>query len=180
MKFKSSALALAALLAVTLAPQAMSARSTGETVDDSTLVASTKTALLKVAANVASAINVDAHKGRVLLVGFMDSDKQKADALAAAKGVKGQVEVIDGLVVATGTRSFGTTVDDQVLQTKAKSVIGQVEGWDKGFSVNTECKNGEILMGGFVSTQAQRDAAGKAVEGVAGVKKVHNFLTVKQ
>ena len=179
MKFRSTGLALSIVLLATPFT-AWAARSTGEKIDDSLLVSSTKTALLRVAPNVASAINVDVHGGRILLVGFMDSDKQKADALAAAAKVKGGTEVIDGLVVMPGTRGFGTTVDDQMLQTKVKGVISQVEGWDKGMSVNTECKNGEILLGGFVAKASHMEAAGKAAATVTGVKKVHNFLTVKQ
>lgn len=176
---RKSAITLAAVLGIAMAGTCLAARTTGETVDDGVLVSSTKTALVKVAPNVASAINVDAHSGRVLLVGFVDSDKQKTDALAAARGVKGQTAVIDGLVVMPGTRSVGTTIDDQTIQTRVKTAVTQSEGWEKGLTINTECKNGEILLGGFVSKDSQRDAAGKAAAGVKGVRKVHNFVQVK-
>jgi osmotically-inducible protein OsmY len=175
---RKSAFALAASFSLFMAGACLAQRSTGETVDDGVLV-STKTELLKVAPNVASAINVNAHTGRVLLVGFVDSDKQKSEALAAARGVKGQTAVIDGLVVMPGTRSIGTTIDDQAAQTKVKAAITSGEGWEEGLSINTEAKNGEILLGGFISKASQRDAAGKAAAGVPGVKKVHNFLQVK-
>lgn len=176
---RKSAITLTVFLGLAMTGACLAQRSTGETVDDGVLVSSTKTELLKVAPNVASAININAHLGRVLLVGFVDSDKQKADALAAARGVKGHTAVIDGLVVMPGTRSIGTTIDDQAMQTKVKAAITSGEGWEKGLSINTEAKNGEILLGGFVPNASQRDAAGKAAAGVAGVKKVHNFVQVK-
>jgi osmotically-inducible protein OsmY len=176
---RKSAIALTAFISLAMAGTCLAQRSTGETVDDGVLVSSTKTELLKVAPNVASAINVGAHSGRVLLIGFVDSDKQKSEALAAARGVKGQTAVIDGLVVMPGTRSIGTTIDDQAMQTKVKTAITSGENWEKGLAINTEAKNGEVLLGGFVPKASQRDAAGKAAAGVAGVKKVHNFVQVK-
>jgi hyperosmotically inducible protein len=174
---------LVALLAVTSVPCFQSAfaadKTVGVTVDDSVIATETKAALTGVAPNVASAVNVEVNKGRVQLVGFLDSPKQHTDAIAAAKTVKGHTAIIDGIVVMPGTRSVGTTIDDQNLQTKVKAAIAEADGWEKGMSINTECKNGEILLGGFVGKQSHRDVAGKAAAGVAGVKKVHNFLTVK-
>lgn len=179
MKPCRAVVALLVAVALPLALPAFAQKTPGEHIDDSVIATSTKGALTMVAPNVASAINVEVSKGRVQLVGFLDTEKQKADALAAAKKVNGQTEVINGIVVMPGTRSLGTTVDDQAIQTKVKAAVSQAEGWDKGLSINTECKNGEILLGGFVATPAQRDAAGKAAAAVPGVKKVHNFLTVK-
>jgi hyperosmotically inducible periplasmic protein len=180
MKPTTTLLALLAAVAIPCFQPAFAADKTaGETVDDSVIATSTKGELAAVGPNVASAINVEVNKGRVQLVGFLDSDKQRADALAAAKKVKGHTAVIDGIVVMPGTRSVGTTIDDQTIQTKVKAAIAEADGWEKGLSINTECKNGEVLLGGFVGKQSHRDAAGKAAAAVPGVKKVHDFLTVK-
>jgi osmotically-inducible protein OsmY len=173
-------LALAALLAVSFVPGAAFAeRTAGQTVDDTTLVASTKTALAGVGPNVASAVNVDVSQGRVLLAGFVDSPEQKKAALAAARKVDGHKAVVDGLVVMPGTRSMGTTIDDQTIQTKVKTALLEAEGMEKGLGINTECKNGEVLLSGWVPSKKYHDTAGRAAAGVKGVKKVHNFLQVR-
>lgn len=173
-------LTLAAVLATPLlAPVAHAERTAGRTIDDGTLAASTKTALAGVAPNVASAINVDVNSGRVLLAGFVDSKEQKEAALAAARKVEGHAKIVDGLVVMPGTRSSGRTLDDQTIQTEVKAALLKAEGMEKGLGINTECKNGEILMSGWVPSAKYRDAAGRAASGVKGVKKVHNFVEVR-
>jgi hyperosmotically inducible protein len=173
-------LTLAAVLATPLlAPVAHADRTAGQTIDDATLVTSTKTALAGVAANVASAINVDVSNGRVLLAGFVDSKAQKDAALAAARKVEGHTKIVDGLVVMPGTRSLGKTIDDQTIQTEVKAALLKAEGMSKGSGINTECKNGEILLSGWVPSAKYRDVAGKAAAGVKGVTKVHNFVEVR-
>lgn len=181
MKFlPACALALGLVFAASsFVPVAHAERTAGRTLDDGALTAATKTALAGVGANVASAINVDVNKGRVLLAGFVDSEEQKKAALAAAKRVEGHGAIVNGLVVKTGTRSLGTTIDDQTIQTEVKAALLKAEGMEKGLGINTECKNGEVLLSGWVPSAKYRDVAGKAASGVKGVHKVHNFLEVR-
>jgi hyperosmotically inducible protein len=169
----------AALLSSIASPVALADRTAGQTVDDGALVASTKSALAGVAPNVASAINVDVSQGRVLLAGFVDSAEQKQAALAAARKVEGHKSIVDGLVVMPGTRSMGTTIDDQTIQTKVKAALLEAEGMERGLGINTECKNGHVLLSGWVPSKKYRDTAGRAAAGVKGVKKVHNFVEVR-
>lgn len=176
----SLAFAIAAGFGLVLAsPVALADRTAGRVVDDTTLVASTKTALASVAANVASAVNVDVSQGRVLLAGFVDSAEQKQAALAAARKVEGHKAIVDGLVVMPGTRSAGTTLDDTAIQAKVKAALLEAEGMEKGLGVNTDVKNGEVLLAGWVPSKQHHDVAGRAAAGVKGVRKVHNFLTVR-
>lgn len=173
-------LALAVVTATpALAPVAHAERTAGQTIDDAALVAATKTALAGVAANVASAINVDASQGRVLLAGFVDSKEEKQAALGAARKVEGHKAIVDGLVVMPGTRSLGKTIDDQTIQTEVKAALLTAEGMDKGMAINTECKNGEVLLSGWVPSAKYRDTAQRAASGVKGVTKVHNFVKVR-
>lgn len=50
----------------------------------------------------------------------------------------------------------------------------------KGTDIVVETKKGEVLLSGFVRDQAQIDKAVKVAQGVEGVKKVTNKMTVKK
>lgn len=159
-------------------PAALADRSTGETIDDSTVASSVKMSLVKDDTAPAGDINVEAYKGTVQLIGFVKSDAEKAAALDRAKSVDGVATVVDAMIVVPEKRSFGTTIDDQTIQTKVKFGISEV-GADKGFAVVTDVRNGEVLLGGFVNSERVRDDIVKKAEAVKGVAKVHNFIGVK-
>ena len=74
--------------------------------------------------------------------------------------------------------STGQYVDDTVITTKVKSAL---LGDDvvKSFAVSVETVKGVVQLSGFVNTSAQRSAAGRDAEAVAGVKSVKNNLIVK-
>jgi len=166
-------------LALVLTIPACANRTTGETIDDSTIASSVKMNLLGDATAPGTSINVESYKGRVQLVGFVQSEAQKQAALSQAKEVKGVTDVVDAMVIVPEKRSFGTTVDDQTIQTKVKFDLSEV-GAGEAVSVITDVRNGEVLLGGFVDTAAHRDAIEKVAAGVEGVTKVHNFVGVRQ
>jgi hyperosmotically inducible protein len=68
-------------------------------IDDSALTAKVKAALLKEPGVKSGDISVETYKGRVLLSGFVDDDKQRRTALGVASKVHGVHEVKDGMVV---------------------------------------------------------------------------------
>lgn len=173
----SGAASLALLLALSV-PAALADRSTGETIDDSTVASSVKMSLVKDDTVPAGDINVEAYKGTVQLIGFVKSDAEKAAAIECAKGVDGVKTVVDAMLVVPEKRSFGTSIDDQTIQTKVKFGIGEV-GADKGLAVETDVRNGEVLLGGFVNSEPVRDDIVKKAEAVDGVTKVHNYIGVK-
>ena len=71
----------------------------GEYVDDSTLTAKVKTALLAEQGLPSAAISVETYHGVVQLSGFVDSDTQVSQAGQVARGVKGVKEVKNSLNV---------------------------------------------------------------------------------
>lgn len=84
--------ALAAALALTLAAGCASTathESTGQYVDDTTLTAKVKTAILADPSLKATEINVETFKGRVQLSGFVNSKEDITQAVHVAQGVKG-------------------------------------------------------------------------------------------
>jgi osmotically-inducible protein OsmY len=173
----SDAACLVLLLALSV-PAALADRSTGETIDDSTVASSVKMSLVEDDAAPAGDINIEAYKGTVQLIGFVKTDAEKAAAIELAKGVDGVTTVVDAMIVVPEKRSFGTTIDDQTIQTKVKYGIGEV-GAEEGLAVVTDVRNGEVLLGGFVNSERVRDDIVKKAEAVEGVTKVHNFIGVK-
>ena len=168
-----------ALLLVLSAPAVLADRTAGETVDDSTIASSVKMKLVEDETAPAGSINVESYKGVVQLIGFVHSEPEKAAALERAKGVDGVQKVVDAMIVVPEKRSFGTTVDDQTIQTKVKVGITEL-GADEGLAVVTDVRNGEVLLGGFVNSEDDRAEIVKQVEGVKGVTKVHSYIDVKQ
>ena len=162
------------------APFAYADKTTGETIDDSTIATKTKTALLTDKTAPGNALNVEVYKGQVQLAGFVGSDEERAAAIAVAEKVTGVVRVLDGIVVqTTGKRSVGRTLDDQTLQTKLKAKLIDSDLGGKGWSINTEVREGEVLLSGFVPEEKYRATAGEIAQGISGVKTVHNFVALK-
>jgi osmotically-inducible protein OsmY len=73
--------------------------STGQYVDDTTLTAKVKTAILKEPDLKSSEINVETFKGRVQLSGFVSSKSSIDRAVAVAQGVSGVTSVANDMRV---------------------------------------------------------------------------------
>jgi osmotically-inducible protein OsmY len=73
--------------------------STGEYVDDSTITAKVKTALVSDPVVKAAQVNVETFKHVVQLSGFVDSREQEERAIQVARGVHGVKEVRSSIIV---------------------------------------------------------------------------------
>ncbi len=175
-KILSTWVACAALL---MASGAHADRSAGETMDDTTIATSTKLQLIDDDVAPAGDINVEAYKGVVQLIGYVQSQAEKDAAIARAKKVDGVKAVYDALIVMPGHRSFGRTVDDQTIYGKVWLELAKVEGMGEAVAVVAKVRNGEVLLGGFVDSKDTVRDIGNAVKGVEGVKKVHNAVAAK-
>jgi osmotically-inducible protein OsmY len=165
-----------ALSSIMLAAPAMAEKTTGQTIDDSTIATAAKAALIDNDKVSAGGLNVEVNKGTVQVAGFVDSKAEHAAALAAAGKVKGAVKVLDAMVVLPGHRTAGQTLDDTTIQSKLKTKLTDVEGFGKAFSINTDVRTGHVLMSGFVHGDKARTQAGEIAKGIPGVKQVHNFI----
>lgn len=175
---RSITIAIAASAALGLS-FAASAETAGEYIDDTTLTATTKTALVDSDAVSANDINVEVYKGHIQLSGFVGTDAEEAAALAIAKGIEGNKGVIDAIAVLPGDRTMGQAVDDTTIQTKLKAGLADAEGLGSAVAINTEVRQGHVLLAGFVDSEQVRKTAGDIAGGIDGVKKVHNYITVK-
>ena len=74
--------------------------------------------------------------------------------------------------------SAGTELDDSVITTKVKSaLLTQTEG--KGADTSVETRKGEVLLSGFVDSQAQADREVQLAKAIEGVQSVQNKLMIK-
>jgi len=94
-------------------------------------------------------------------------DTQKADTRATAPATA---------PVAT---SVGTEIDDGVVTAKVKSAL-LADPDVKSFDLKVETRKGEVMLSGFVSSQAQVDRAILVARGVEGVKAVANKMDLKE
>lgn len=77
-----------------------------------------------------------------------------------------------------GSRSLGSYIDDQIIETKATVNIRKTrpEFEDSHFTVTSH--NGIVLLTGQVASEALRQEAAKVADQLKKVRKVHNELSV--
>jgi len=153
-------------------------RSFGEYTDDTMLLGKVKAALGSDKTTEAGEINVEVNKGIVQLNGFVDTAKEKAQAGTVAKGVEGVKQVENNLIVKTASASTGQSIDDSGITSKVNTALVKSEQTKAG-DIKVQTESGVVQLSGFVDSQAQKDAAGKVAQSVAGVKSVKNNLRVK-
>jgi hyperosmotically inducible periplasmic protein len=167
------------LLGAIAAQAEESKRSFGQYTDDKVLVGKVKSALISDETADADEINVEVYKGVVQLNGFVDNEKEKAQAETVAKAVEGVKGVENNLAIKQGKHTSGEIMDDSALTAKVKSALIDDPATKAG-DIKVETRQGVVQLSGFVSTQAQKDAATKVAQAVTGVKSVQNGLTIKQ
>ncbi len=173
---KPSTLAVC-VLALLMNAAAQAEKSAGEHVDDSTMTARVKMALLEESASDAIDINVETSMGVVQLAGFVDSEKVKSKAGQIAKDVDGVRDVSNRLTVKSGSRSAGRTLDDMTLAAKVKLELVEDKRTNAG-RINVEVRSAVVELSGFVDSYAERDAAVELVSGIDGVSRVLNSIDI--
>lgn len=154
-------------------------RSTGEVMDDTSISARTKSALLADAGTDGLNIDVEVDRNQVQLNGFVDSQAQVDRAGEVARSVSGVESVENNLQVSNGgDRMAGEYIDDKSLQARVKAALAD-DSAVHSMKVDVEVNRGEVSLGGYVDSDAARDAAVATARRVAGVTKVFNNLTVR-
>lgn len=153
-------------------------KTVGQHVDDATLSTSVKYQLARADGVPFGSINVEVHKGAVQLSGFIHKQAQKEAALAAAAKAEGVANINDALVLTEVPRTLGHFIDDQTIQAKLKSSIGDALGVSTAVAVVTHVRNGEVIVAGFVGSADKRSAVVAAAQNISGVKKVYNRILI--
>lgn len=95
-----------------------------------------------------------------------------------AISVVGCGKMPDGAGAPPPAISVGTEIDDSVITSSVKAaLIGDPD--IKAFDFKVETRKGDVLLSGFVDSQAQLDRATVAARSVTGVKNVQNNVTLK-
>lgn len=153
-------------------------RSTGQVVDDTSIAAQIKTQLLADSTTDGLNIDVEVNRDKVQLNGFVDSQAQVDRAGQIARAVSGVSSVDNQLKVSGGNRTTGEYIDDTAISVSVKSALVDDAVAPAG-EIDVEVNRGVVSLGGFVDSNAQRDAAMAAARRVNGVKSVVNNMTVR-
>ena len=74
--------------------------------------------------------------------------------------------------------TVGTEIDDGVVTTRVKSAL-LADADIKGLDIKVETRKGEVMLSGFVDSQAQIDRAVTLTRTLEGVKSIDNKLSQK-
>ncbi len=151
----------------------------GNFMDDSTITAKVKAALLDHESIKSTDISVKTDKKVVTLSGFVQSQAQAEAAVAAAKTVEGVASVSDKLHVRDSKESSikGYAGDTATTsEVKAKLLADDIV---PSRNVKVETTDGVVQLSGTVESQAQSERAESVAKAVEGVKSVKNDLKVQ-
>lgn len=148
----------------------------GNFMDDSTLTAKVKAALVDHESIKSTDISVKTDQKVVTLSGFVESQAQAEEAVKVAKGVEGVTSVRDKLHVrdSKNTSVKGYAGDTAITsEVKAKLLADDIVPSRK---VKVETTEGVVQLSGTVDSQAQSDRAESIAKAIDGVKSVKNDL----
>ncbi|HGH5980555.1 TPA: molecular chaperone OsmY [Kluyvera georgiana] len=151
----------------------------GNFMDDSTITAKVKAALLDNESIKSTDISVKTDKKVVTLSGFVQSQAQAEAAVAAAKTVEGVASVSDKLHVRDSKESSikGYAGDTATTsEVKARLLADDIV---PSRNVKVETTDGVVQLSGTVESQAQSERAESVAKAVEGVKSVKNDLKVQ-
>jgi osmotically-inducible protein OsmY len=86
--------------------------------------------------------------------------------------------VFAGCSVTGGQQSMGSYMDDTTITGAVKGAYANDSGVP-GTAISVETMKGEVLLSGFVKTQAEKDRAGMLASQVKGVTSVKNDIVVR-
>lgn len=167
-------------------------RTAGQVIDDATITAAVKTALLADKRTEGFDINVDTLKGRVTLKGGADSAADKAVATRLAQAVTGVKSVDNRLVVAAAgsearqeanrvtasgevreiAEESGDEIDDAWITSKVKSQL-LADTRVSGLAIDVDTEDNIVSLTGTVPSRKARNAAikiARQTKGVSGVR----------
>lgn len=149
-----------------------------QAVDDSTIAANVKAALVQDPTTRASNISVNTMHGVVELTGFVDTPDQRHEAARVARNVAGVRSVDDQLHVNGPYGSpavVGSAMSDDAISARVQSALASDPAM-QGTQVKVSTDRGVVQLAGFVGSNAMRDEAGNVAGSVQGVRQVDNDL----
>ena len=151
----------------------------GNFMDDSSITAKVKAALVDADDIKSTDISVETDKNVVTLSGFVESKAQAEKAVSVAKGIEGVKSVSDKLHVRDGKEQSAKGYAGDAATTseiKAKLLADDIV---PSRNVKVETTDGVVQLSGEVESKAQSDRAESIAKAIDGVKSVKNDLKVK-
>ena len=151
----------------------------GNFMDDSSITAKVKAALVDHDSIKSTDISVKTDNKVVTLSGFVESQTQAEEAVKVAKGVEGVSSVSDKLHVRDSKESSVKGYAGDAATTseiKAKLLADDIV---PSRMVKVETTDGVVQLSGTVENQAQSDRAESIAKAIDGVKSVKNDLKTK-
>jgi hyperosmotically inducible periplasmic protein len=181
MKTKVVVAAAALVVAATLAgceTRPPYSESNAAAIDDATITANVKSALVQDPVTRARNISVNTIHGTVELSGFVDSRAERDEAARVAGSVAGVGSVDDELQVNAGGPGgpvVGSTFDDRTISSNVRAAL-DANPETRSSRIKVSTSNGVVQLAGFVDSNEQRAAAGSIARSVEGVRSVDNDL----
>ncbi|ROS07985.1 hyperosmotically inducible protein [Raoultella sp. BIGb0399] len=151
----------------------------GDFMDDSTITARVKAALIDDKSISSAGISVKTENKVVTLSGSVDSTAQKEQALSVAKNVKGVTTVTDKLSVSEEqSASLKGYAGDTAITSQIKAKL-LADDMVPSRNITVETSDGVVQLSGSVETRQQADRAADIAKAISGVKSVENNLSVK-
>ena len=169
---------IAGLLAIAGCASTKTQQAPGEYIDDATITAKVKSALIADPVAQAHEVKVETYRGVVQLSGFVGSQSGREAAVKVAQGVKGVKSVHDNLEVKPMDRTVGETVDDSVVTARVKTALVD-NPVTKAGQINVDTANGVVQLSGFVDSPNEKNTAAEVARSVPGVRLVQNELETK-
>ncbi|MBE0360703.1 MULTISPECIES: division/outer membrane stress-associated lipid-binding lipoprotein [Pseudoalteromonas] len=79
---------------------------------------------------------------------------------------------------ANDRRTIGSQIDDNNIEIKASIAFSEVERLEKFAHINAISVNGIVLLVGQVPNPEMKNEAQRTIEGVAGIRKIHNQIRI--
>ncbi|APG16434.1 molecular chaperone OsmY [Kosakonia radicincitans DSM 16656] len=151
----------------------------GGFMDDSSITAKVKAALVDHESIKSTDISVKTDNKVVTLSGFVESQAQAEQAVSVAKGVEGVASVSDKLHVRDGkNQSMKGYAGDTATTSEIKAKL-LADDLVPSRKVKVETTDGVVQLSGTVDSQAQSERAESIAKAIEGVKSVKNDLKVK-
>ena len=163
---------------VELTTAATGKRNAGGVMSDLWITSSTKMKLAADSRTPATEINVDSLNGVVTLFGMVPSQESKSAAAEIARGVSGVKRVDNQIEVVSSANHDVVQARDEVIQESVKKILND-RGEQENANIGVEVKNGVVRLTGTVPTWQRNLSAVYAARSVAGVRSIHNELTVE-
>ena len=125
-------------------------------------------------------IDVDTRDKVVTLSGSVNTEAEKTQAVAVARGTDGVVNVVDNItlkVPAEMARPVDTAAGDAALTAAVKTKL-LADPKVSGLKIDVDTKNGMVFLTGTVRSQAEKDQALRLARETENVKNVTDQITV--